>query len=109
VALKVLKRGKDTAEILRHFRDERQILANFDHPDIARLLDSGTTGCGRAYFVMEYVEGLPIDDYCDEHRLSISQRLELFRQVCAAVSYAHTHLVIHRDIKPSNILVTKEG
>src|SRR6185503_12022801 len=78
-------------------------------PNIARLLDGGTTGSGLPYFVMEYVEGLPIDDYCDEHQLSITQRLELFRQVCAAVSYAHRHLVIHRDLKPSNLLVTPEG
>lgn len=109
VAIKLLKRGMDTDEVLRHFRNERQILAGFDHPNIARLLDGGTTRSGIPYFVMEYVEGMPIDEYCDHHRLTITQRLELFRQVCAAVSYAHRRLVIHRDIKPSNIVVTPEG
>ena len=109
VAVKLLKPGMDTAEVLRHFRNERQILADFDHPNIARLLDGGTTQSGLPYLVMEYVEGVPVDVYCDQHRLSIQQRLELFRQICAAVSYAHRHLVIHRDIKPSNILVTSEG
>ena len=95
--------------VLRHFRNERQILASFDHPNIARLFDGGTTGDGLPYFVMEYVEGLPIDEYCNKHALSINERLKLFREVCAAVSYAHRHLVIHRDIKRTNILVTAEG
>jgi tetratricopeptide (TPR) repeat protein len=109
VALKLIKRGTDTDSVLRHFRNERQILAGFDHPNIARLLDGGTTEAGLPYFVMEYVEGLPIDEYCKAHALSVVQRLELFREVCAAVSYAHRRLVIHRDIKSSNILVTAEG
>ena len=109
VAIKLLKRGMDTDDLLRHFRRERQILATFDHPNIARLHDGGSTETGLPYFVMEYVEGKPIDDYCDEHELNITQRLELFQQVCAAVSYAHRNLVVHRDIKPSNIVVTKEG
>ena len=109
VAIKLVKRGMDTDYILRHFRNERQILANFDHPNIARLLDGGSTVTGLPYFVMEYVEGKPIDQYSDEHQLNITQRLELFQQVCAAVSHAHRNLVIHRDIKPSNILVTKDG
>ena len=109
VAVKLLKPGMDTAEVLRHFRTERQILADFDHPNIARLLDGGTTQSGLPYLVMEYVEGMEVDAYCDHHRFTIPQRLELFRQICAAVSYAHRHLVIHRDIKPSNILVTSEG
>ena len=109
VALKLIKRGMDTDSVLRHFRTERQILAGFDHPNIARLLDADTTDDGLPYFVMEYVEGTPIDDYCDRHALSVTGRLELFREVCAAVTYAHRHLVIHRDIKPSNILVTEEG
>lgn len=109
VAVKLVKRGMDTDYILRHFRNERQILANFDHPNIARLLDGGSTEGGLPYFVMEYVEGKPIDQYCDENKLSITHRLELFQQVCAAVAYAHRNLVIHRDIKPSNILVTSGG
>src|SRR6478752_5276966 len=99
VAIKLIKRGMDTDSVLRHFNNERQILASFDHPNIARLFDGGTTESGLPYFVMEYVEGIPIDDYCNKHALSLGQRLNLFREVCAAVSYAHQHLVIHRDIK----------
>jgi eukaryotic-like serine/threonine-protein kinase len=109
VAIKLIKRGMDTDSVLRHFRNERQILASFDHPNIARLLDGGATESGLPYFVMEYVEGLPIDQYCEKHALSITERLKLFREVCAAVSYAHHHAVIHRDIKPPNILVTSES
>jgi serine/threonine protein kinase len=109
VAIKVIKRGMDTDSVLRHFRNERQILASFDHPNIGRLLDGGATESGLPYFVMEYVEGLPINTYCDAHALSITDRLKLFREVCAAVTYAHRHAVIHRDIKPSNILVTSDG
>jgi eukaryotic-like serine/threonine-protein kinase len=109
VAIKLIKRGMDTDSVLRHFRNERQILASFDHPNIARLFDGGTTGDGLPYFVMEYVEGVPIDEYCNKHSLSISERLKLFREACAAVSYAHRHLVIHRDIKRTNILVTADG
>ena len=109
VAIKVVKRGMDTDFILRRFRHERQILASFDHPNIARLLDGGVTSDGLPYFVMEYVEGVPVDAYCDERRLSITERLKLFREVCAAVSYAHRNLVVHRDLKPSNILVTRDG
>jgi eukaryotic-like serine/threonine-protein kinase len=109
VAIKLIKRGTDTDSVVRHFRNERQILAGFDHPNIARLFDGGTTESGLPYFVMEYVEGLPIDDYCNANALSVIERLKLFREVCAAVSYAHRHLVIHRDIKRSNILVTAEG
>lgn len=109
VAIKLIKRGMDTEALLRQFRHERQILASLDHPHIARLLDGGTTDDGLPYFVMEFIEGVRIDEYCDARRLSIPARLELFRQVCAAVSYAHQHLVVHRDIKPSNILVTPEG
>jgi tetratricopeptide (TPR) repeat protein len=108
-AIKLIKRGMDTEAVLRHFRNERQILASFDHPNIARLLDGGTAGSGLPYFVMEYVEGLPIDAYCETHALPLNERLELFREVCAAVTYAHRHAVIHRDIKPSNILVTSDG
>ena len=109
VAIKILKRGMDSYVLLRYFRGERQILASFDHPNIARVFDGGNTKSGLPYFVMEYVEGKEIDQYCDEQNLSITQRLDLFQQVCAAVSYAHRHSVIHRDIKPSNIFVTKDG
>jgi serine/threonine protein kinase len=109
VAIKLIKRGMDTDAVLRHFHTERQILASFDHPNIARLLDGGTNENGLPYFVMEYVEGLPIDRFCDTQALSISRRLELFRQVCGAVTYAHRHAVIHRDIKPSNIVVSTDG
>jgi len=105
VAIKRIKRGLDTDEILDRFRRERQVLANLIHPNIARLLDGGSTGDGRPYLVLEYVEGKRIDDYCDERRLTVSQRLELFRVVCDAVQFAHRNLVIHRDLKPGNILV----
>src|SRR5881398_1411326 len=109
VAIKLIKPGMDTDAVLRHFRNERQILASFDHPNIARLFDGGTTEDGLPYFVMEYVEGLPINEYCAAHKISLVDRLKLFREVCAAVSYAHRHTVIHRDIKMSNILVTSDG
>lgn len=109
VAIKLIRRGLDTEDILRRFRNERQILANLDHPNIARLLDGGTTGDGVPYLVMDYVEGVQINEYADAHKLSITERLKLFRAVCAAVQYAHQHLVIHRDIKPGNILITSEG
>ena len=109
VAIKVLKRGMDTDSIVRRFRHERQILASLEHPNIARLLDGGSTPDGRPYFAMEYVEGQPIVDYCDTHRLDTAARLELFRHVCTAVQYAHQNLVIHRDIKPANVLVIADG
>ena len=109
VALKLLRAGPDSAWVIGHFKNERQILASLDHPNIARLLDGGTTEDGVPYFVMELIEGEPIDEYCDAHRLSIPARLALFSQVCRAVQYAHQRLVIHRDIKPGNILVTAEG
>ncbi|MEN3335007.1 MAG: eukaryotic-like serine/threonine-protein kinase [Blastocatellia bacterium] len=109
VAIKLVKRGMDTEFVLRRFRNERQILAALNHPNIARLLDGGTTGDGRPYFVMEYIEGKPISQYADEHRLSTVERLQLSHVVCAAIHYAHQNLVIHRDIKPSNILVTPDG
>ncbi len=109
VAVKLIKRGMDTDFILRRFRNERQILASLDHPHIARLIDGGTTDDGLPYFVMEYIEGLPVYRYCDERKLTLRERLALFRQVCDAVHYAHRNLVIHRDIKPSNILVTPDG
>jgi len=108
VAIKVLKRG-DTAEISRRFRIERQILAHLEHPNIAKLCAGGTTADHRPYFVMEYVEGERIDDYCNARRLTLRQRLELFRKVCSAVQFAHQNLVVHRDLKPGNILVTAQG
>lgn len=109
VAIKLVRSGYDTELILERFRNERQILASQDHPNIARLLDGGTTEEGIPYLVMELVEGAPIDDYCDARKLDVTSRLQLFRQVCGAVQYAHQRLVIHRDLKPSNILVTPEG
>ena len=107
-AIKLIKRGMDSDAVLERFRHERQILAGLEHPNIARLLDGGTSSEGLPYFVMEYVDGLPVDDYCRTHRLSIDERLDVFLQICAAVTYAHQHLVVHRDIKPSNILVTSD-
>ena len=109
VALKLIKRGLDTDAVIERFRHERQILAGLEQPNIVRLLDGGTTSEGLPYFVMEYVDGQPIDEYCRAHELPLDQRLRLFRQVCAAVTYAHQHLVVHRDIKPSNILITSDG
>ena len=109
VAIKLVKRGMDTDAILRRFRHERQILATLDHSNIAKLLDGGTTEDGLPYFVMDYVDGLPIDVYSDRQKLSVVERLRLFRTVCSAVHYAHQRQVIHRDLKPSNILVTGEG
>ena len=109
VAIKVFGYGADRADLVERFRAERQILASLDHPNIARLLDGGTTEDGLPYLVMEYVDGAPIDRYCDERGLGLDERIDLFRQVCAAVQYAHQNLVVHRDIKPSNILVTADG
>ena len=109
VALKIVKRGMDTQFVLRRFRHERQILASLHHPNIAQLLDGGTTEDGLPYFVMEYIAGESVDEYCDHHQLSIIERLKLFRTICAAVHYAHQNLVIHRDLKPANILITTDG
>jgi len=109
VAIKMVKRGMNSQEILRRFRTERQVLANLDHPNIARLIDGGSTPDGLPYLVMEYVEGTPIDQYCDHWKCTISERLNLFRDVCSAVHYAHQNLVVHRDIKTGNILVTPDG
>ena len=109
VAVKLIRTGMNTDSVVRRFLSERQILANLDHPNIARLLDGGTSGEGLPYFVMEYIEGQPIKEYCDTRRLGTDERLKLFRDVCSAVHYAHQNLVIHRDIKPRNILVTPEG
>lgn len=109
VAIKLIKRGQDTEDVIRRFRSERQILASLDHPNITTLFDGGTTEDGLPYFVMEYIQGQPIDNYCASHKLDTTQRLRLFQSVCAAVHFAHQNLVIHRDIKPGNILVTAEG
>ena len=109
VAIKVVKRGTDTDFVLRQFRQERQILAGLDHPNIARLFDGGNTDDGLPYFVMEYVEGEPITVFCERHGLEVRERLRLFRTVCGAVQFAHQNLVVHRDLKPGNILVTTDG
>ncbi|HET9228742.1 MAG TPA: serine/threonine-protein kinase, partial [Thermoanaerobaculia bacterium] len=109
VAVKLIRKEVLTPETMRRFETERQILASLDHPSIARLLDAGRTADGMPYFIMEHIEGEPIDLYCDRHRLTVAERLEIFRQVCLAVHFAHQNLVVHRDIKPSNILVTEAG
>src|SRR6185436_4327410 len=109
VAIKLVNSGLDHESIIRRFLNEQQILASLDHPNIARLLDGGTTDDGLPYFVMEYVEGMPIRDYCDSRRLTTVERVKLFGSVCSAVHYAHQNLIVHRDIKPSNILITGDG
>ncbi|MDM7920711.1 MAG: serine/threonine-protein kinase, partial [Pyrinomonadaceae bacterium] len=109
VALKLLKRELNTAALRRRFEQERAILASLEHPNIARLLDAGATDDQVPFIAMEYVEGLPIDVFCDKYELSLSKRLDLFRTVCAAVNFAHRNLVVHRDLKPSNILVNEDG
>jgi hypothetical protein len=108
VALKVIKLGMDTKQVVARFEAERQALAMMDHPNIAKVFDAGATEAGRPYFVMELVQGEKITEYCDEHKLSTSQRLKLFIQVCRAIEHAHQKGIIHRDIKPSNILVTPQ-
>lgn len=107
VALKVIKPGMDTRQVVARFEAERQALALMDHPNIARVLDGGETASGRPYFVMELVRGVPITEFCDQNRFTIRQRLELFVSVCQAVQHAHQKGIIHRDLKPSNILVTR--
>src|SRR5438552_2407442 len=109
VAIKLIKSHLKTKELLRRFRNERQILANLQHPNIARLFEAGANADGLPFFVMEYVEGKPIDQYANAQQLSLTDRLKLFRTVCSAITCAHQNLVIHRDIKPNNILVTVEG
>jgi signal transduction histidine kinase len=109
VAVKVIKPGMDTRQVIARFEAERQALAVMDHPNIARVLDAGSTGSGRPYFVMELVRGVPITTYCDDNNLPVRERLELFATVCQAVQHAHTKGIIHRDIKPTNVLVTRQG
>lgn len=109
VAIKVLKQGLDTEAVTRRFRQERAVLAALQHPNIARLIDGGTTSDGRPYFVMEYIEGQPITAYCDAQHCSIEERLAFFETVCDTVQFAHQNLVVHRDLKPSNILVADDG
>ena len=109
VALKIIKPGMDSKEVIARFEAERQALAVLEHPNIARVFDAGTTDAGRPYFVMEHVKGLPITRYCDEHKLNIEQRLRLFKDICEAVHHAHQKGIIHRDLKPSNILVSVHG
>jgi serine/threonine protein kinase len=109
VAAKVVRPGMVSDFVLRRFHTERQILAALEHPGIARLYDGGTTEEGLPFFVMEYVDGENVLDFCDARRSSIDDRLRLFRRVCEAVQFAHRHLVVHRDLKPSNILVTAES
>ena len=106
VALKVIKLGMDTKQVVARFEAERQALAMMDHPNIAKVLDAGTTEIGRPYFVMELVRGIRITDYCDQAQCSTKERLDLFIKVCQAIQHAHQKGIIHRDIKPSNILVT---
>ena len=109
VAVKLLKRGTDTEEVLRRFRVESRLLARLEHPNIARLLDGGETGDGLPFFVMEHVPGTPLTEFAHRHRLGVRARLELFAKVCAAVQFAHQNLIVHRDLKPGNILVTAAG
>jgi len=110
VALKIIKVGMDTKQVIARFELERQTLALMDHPHIAKVLDAGATDTGRPYFVMELVKGVSITEYCDSQKLSTRERLDLFVQVCHALQHAHQKGIIHRDIKPSNVMVTmREG
>jgi serine/threonine protein kinase len=106
VALKIIKLGMDTKQVIARFEAERQALALMEHPNIAKVFDAGATDTGRPYFVMELVRGVPITDYCDQNRLGTTERLDLFMAVCGAVQHAHQKGVIHRDIKPTNVMVT---
>src|SRR5262245_34327617 len=107
VAIKIIKSGMGSREVLARFELERQTLAMMSHPCIAHIIDAGSTDDGRPYFAMEYVPGIPLTRYCDQHRLSIDARLALFTRICEAVQHAHQKGVIHRDLKPSNLLVTE--
>src|SRR4029079_8991169 len=106
VALKLVKPGMDSQQVSARFEAERQALAMMDHPNIAKVLDAGTTEAGRPYFVMELVRGIPINEFCDQKRLPVRERLKLMIQVCQAVQHAHQKGIIHRDLKPTNVLVT---
>src|SRR5262249_22064904 len=108
VALKIIKLGMDTQQVIARFDAERQALALMDHPNIAKVFDAGATETGRPYFVMELVTGVPVTEFCDENRLDITARLQLFAQICQAVQHAHQKGIIHRDIKPSNILISEQ-
>ncbi|MFC1652477.1 serine/threonine protein kinase, partial [Planctomycetota bacterium] len=109
VALKVIKPGMDSKQVIARFEAERQALALLDHPNIAHVYDTGVTEAGRPYFVMEYVQGLPLTEHCDRQKLTIAERLQLFLSICQAVEHAHSKAIIHRDLKPSNILVSIQG
>ena len=109
VAIKIIKLGMDTKQVIARFEAERQALAMMDHPHIARVFDAGATDAGRPYFVMELVEGVSVTTYCDNHRLNVEDRLDLFMLVCDGVQHAHQKGIIHRDLKPSNVLVTENG
>lgn len=109
VAIKLIRKGMESDLVADRFRKERQILASLEHANIARLFDGGATADGQPYLVMEFVEGQPIDEYCESHLLGVRERVGLFRQVCAAVHYAHQNLIVHRDLKPNNVLVTAQG
>jgi tRNA A-37 threonylcarbamoyl transferase component Bud32 len=109
VAVKLIKAGMDSKTVLARFESERQALALMDHPNIAKVLDAGSTEQGRPFFVMELVKGIPLTGFCDQHRLELSERLTLFRQICSAVQHAHQKGIIHRDLKPTNILVESES
>src|SRR5678810_103027 len=109
VALKIIRRGLDNREIIARFESERQALALLNHPNIARVFDGGETRDGLPYFVMEYIAGIPVTEYCDKNGLSTPDRLELFIKLCDAVQHAHQRGIIHRDLKPSNVLVVEEN
>ena len=108
VALKIIKPGMDSKQVIARFESERQALAVMDHANIARVFDAGTTAAGLPYFVMELVDGVPITQYCDSKRLTIRQRIQLFVPVCQAIQHAHQKGIIHRDIKPSNVLIRQQ-
>src|SRR5262252_2786678 len=108
VALKLIKAGMDTRAVVARFDSERQALALMDHPNIAKVFDAGSTTEGKPFFVMEYVPGLPITEYCDKHKLTVNERLVLLMQVCDGVQHAHQKAIIHRDLKPSNVLVVEQ-
>jgi serine/threonine protein kinase len=109
VAVKVIRPGLDSEDILHRFQTERQVLAELPHPHIARLLDGGTTDDGRPYLVMEYIDGEPLDRYCESRQLGTRERVELLQTICAAVQHAHQRGVLHRDLKPGNVLVEADG